>query len=178
LAGQRRNLNALPAASLKFPPVIAALQSLPIKPPVRKWNSPVRARIAHRERFAFYRAPQNQRHFQQHRRLQLVAGNFRASQSRIPEIPKKSGIAFGRSFPFLKCTLQNWSHRFAHSLFPPRRIVVYLANIRQSRGSSFAQISPKNSNQAGSVVPKSTSTPQEANPIAPLPSRSGPREFA
>ena len=119
LASQRRNLNALPAACLKFPPVITALQILPIESPVRKRNAPMRTRIAHRKRFALSRAPQHQRHFQKHCRLQMVAGNFRASQRRIPEIPQKSSIAFGNSLSRrFAVRPQQTSHRFAHSFFP------------------------------------------------------------
>ena len=119
LASQRRNLNALPAACLKFPPVVTALQILPIESPVRKRNAPMRTRIPHRERFALSRAPQYQRNFQQHRRPQMVAGNFRASQRRIPEVPQKSSIAFGNSLSRrFAVRPQQTSYRFAHSFFP------------------------------------------------------------
>jgi len=119
LASQRRNLNALPAACLKFPPVITALQILPVESPVRKRNAPMRARIAHRKRFALSRAPQDKRHFQKHCRLQMVAGNFRAPQRRIPEIPQKSSIVFGNSLSRrFAVRPQQTSHRFAHSFFP------------------------------------------------------------
>lgn len=115
LAGQRRDLDALPAASLEFPPVITAFDRLPIKAPIRKRNSPVRTRISHRKRFTLSSAPQNQRHFQKHCRLQMVAGNFRASQRRIPEVPQKSRIASGNSFPRRSCaSLHQRLHRFAH----------------------------------------------------------------
>jgi hypothetical protein len=119
LASQRRNFDAASAASLKFPPVITALHRLPVKSPVRKRNSPVRTRIAHRKRFPFGCASQNQRHFKQHRGRKLVARDFRASQRRIPKVPKKACVVFRCSFAFLKCSLQNRSNRFAHSFFPP-----------------------------------------------------------
>jgi len=47
---QRRNLHALPAASIKFPPVIAALHALPIKPSIRKRYPTMRTRIPQRKR--------------------------------------------------------------------------------------------------------------------------------
>ena len=114
LASQRRNLNALPAACLKFPPVVTALQILPIESPVRKRNAPMRTRIPHRERFALSSAPQDQRHFQQHRRLQPVASNLRAPQSGIPKIPKESSVTFGYSFARRHGSLRQRLHRFAH----------------------------------------------------------------
>jgi peptide chain release factor 1 len=115
LASQRRNLNATPRACFKFPSVITALQRLPIKTPIGERNPTVRTRIAHRKRCTLGCAPQNQRHFQQHRLCQPIPGNFRASQSRIPEIPKKSGVAFGNHFPrFSRASLYQGLHRFAH----------------------------------------------------------------
>ena len=56
LARQRRNLHALPAAPVKLPPVIAALQVLPVKPPIGKRNPPVRTSIPHRKRLALDRS--------------------------------------------------------------------------------------------------------------------------
>jgi len=50
VARKRRNLDALPAARFEFPPVIAALQVLPVKMPVRKWNPTVRTSVPHRKR--------------------------------------------------------------------------------------------------------------------------------
>src|SRR6266568_6785094 len=49
LAGQGWNLDALPAASIKPPSVIAALHHFSIEPPIRKRNPPVRTRIPHRK---------------------------------------------------------------------------------------------------------------------------------
>jgi len=135
LASQRRNLNALSAASLKFPSVITALQVLPIKSPMRKRNPAVRARIAHRKRCTLGRASQNQRHFQQHRRRQSVPGNFRASHRRIPKIPKKSGIAFCNGFPHSRASLHQGLHRFAHRY----GIVVHRVAPEQPASAAAAQ---------------------------------------
>src|SRR6266705_4298747 len=48
LAGQGWNLDAMPAASIEPPSVIAALQHFLIQPPIRKRNPPLRTRIPHR----------------------------------------------------------------------------------------------------------------------------------
>src|SRR5580704_9419746 len=48
----------------------------------------------------------------------MVPSDFRTPQSRIPEIPKKSSVAPRHTFPLVKSSLQNRSHRFAHSFFP------------------------------------------------------------
>jgi len=115
LASKRRDLDALPAASLEFPPVITALQILSVKPPIRERNPSMRTRIPHRKRFPLSRASQNQRHFQKHRRLQMVAGNFAAPQSRIPEVPKESCVAFGNIIPRCRrASLHQRLHWFAH----------------------------------------------------------------
>src|SRR5713226_7631256 len=115
LAGKRRNLHALPAARVKPPSVVTALDHFPIQPPIRKRYPPVRARIPHRKHFPFGSPPQHQRHFQQHGRRQFLPANLRAPRRRIPEVPQKSGIRLRRSFlPRLGIHPHHRSYRFAH----------------------------------------------------------------
>ncbi len=115
LASQRWNFYAPPRTSLKFPPMITALQRMAVKAPVGKRNPPVRARITHRKCLPLSRAPEDKRHFQQHRSRQPVAANFRAPQSRIPEIPQKSDIIFVYSFArCCRASLYQGLHRFTH----------------------------------------------------------------
>src|SRR5712692_1196438 len=115
VAGKRRNLHALPAASIEPPSVVAALDHFPIQPPIRKRYPPVRTRIPHRKHFPFGSPPQHQRHFQQHGRRQFLPANLRAPRRRIPEVPQKSGIRLRRSFlPRLGIHPHHRSYRFAH----------------------------------------------------------------
>src|ERR1700675_2027972 len=100
LAGQRRNLHALSAAPIKSPPVITALQILPVKSPVRKRYPPVRTSIPHRKRRALIRPPQYQRHLQQHRLDQPPAPYFHAPRRWIPKFPQKSRVT--RAFRLLR----------------------------------------------------------------------------
>ena len=137
LASQRRNSHAAPAARLKFPPVITALERFPVKLSVRKWYPPVRTRIAHRKRFTVGRAPQNQRHFEQHRGRKFVARNFRASERRIPEIPQKPSITFTGGFPRrLAVCCQQSSYRFTHVC---ESIVVHRVAREQPANAAAAQ---------------------------------------
>ena len=123
LSRQRRNLHALPAASIESPSVVAALHHFPVKPPIRQRYPPVRTRIPHRKRLSFGGSAKHQRHFQQHRCNELLPANLRTPQRRIPEIPQKSSIRLRRSFlRRIGIHPHHRSHRFAHRR---RRIVVY-----------------------------------------------------
>src|SRR6266404_4647288 len=51
LARQRWNFDALPAARVEPPSVVAALHHFSVEPPVRKRYPPMRTRIPHRKRF-------------------------------------------------------------------------------------------------------------------------------
>ncbi len=115
LASQRWNFHALPAACFKSPSVIAALERFPVESSIRKWNAPVRTRITHRKRRTLGSPPQHERHLEQHRRCQPLAGNFRAPQSRIPKIPQKTTIGFAGGCPSrFAVYLQQVSYCFAH----------------------------------------------------------------
>jgi len=133
LARQRRNFDALPGAAVKSPAVIAALQCLPIKAPIRKRYASMRARIAHRKRAPIACPPQHQRHFQQHRRRQLFSSNLFAPQRRIPKIPQKSCIRRSASL-LLRFAIRKIRHfrRFTHRLC----IVVHRAPPQQPRFTS------------------------------------------
>src|SRR5260370_1836854 len=125
LARKRRNLNALPRASIEPPSVIAALHNFPIESPVRQRNPAMRARIPHRKRFPLGGPAQHQRHFQEHRRRQLPPANLRAPRRRVPKIPHKSGIRLSRTLLVrLSIHPHHRPYRFAHGR---RRIVVYRA---------------------------------------------------
>src|SRR5712664_3683758 len=126
LAGQRRNLHALPAASIEPPSVITALHHFPIKPPIRQRYPPVRTRIPHRKHFPLGRSAKHQRHLEQHRRNEILPANLRAPHRRIPEVPQKSGIRLRR----LGIHPQHSSYRLAHGR---RRIVVYRLAPEQQR---------------------------------------------
>src|SRR5271170_163216 len=87
MARQRRNLPALPTARLKAPPVILARHRLPIEPPSRKRNPPVRTQIPHRKQLAPVLPPQQQRNPQQQSLRRLALPQLPSTQRRIP-IPK------------------------------------------------------------------------------------------
>src|SRR5260370_25785523 len=87
LAGQRRNFHALPAAPVKLPPVIAALQALAVKPPVRKRNPPVWTSIPQSKRFAIIGPAKHQRDFEQRRLHQPPPPYLPTPRRRIPKLP-------------------------------------------------------------------------------------------
>ena len=84
---QRRNLFTLPTARLKPPPVILASHRLPIEPPSRKRNPPMRTKISHRKQLPTCLPAQQQRNAQQHRLRGLALPQLTSTQRRIP-IPK------------------------------------------------------------------------------------------
>src|ERR1700739_715383 len=92
LAGERRNLHTLPAASVKLPSVIAAFQVLAIESPVGKRYPPMRAGVPQRKSPAAIGPPQHQRHLEQRGLCQSSAPYLRAARGRIPKIPQKSRI--------------------------------------------------------------------------------------
>src|SRR5258706_15615956 len=98
LTRKRRNLNALPAASIKPPPVITTLPHVPIQPPIRQRYPPVRARIPHRKRFPLGGSAEHQRHFQQHPRHEPLPPKLRAPHPRLPENPQKTRLPLSPSF--------------------------------------------------------------------------------
>lgn len=87
MACQRRNLPALPAARLKLPTVILAGHRLPIEPPSRKRNPPMRTKIPHRKQLSPRLPSQQQRNPQQQRLRRLALPQRPSTQRRIP-IPK------------------------------------------------------------------------------------------
>ncbi len=96
LIRSRGNLDATAAARIETPAVITAFDRFTVEAPVRKRNAPVRAGIAHRERFAVGRATQHERNFEQHRRSEPGTDDFRAAQRRIPKIPQETEVGFPR----------------------------------------------------------------------------------
>jgi len=87
MARQRRNLLALPAARLKPPSVILASHRLPIEPPSRQRNPPMRTQITHRKQPAAPFPPQQQRNPKQQHLRRLTLTEVANAQRRIP-IPK------------------------------------------------------------------------------------------
>jgi hypothetical protein len=84
---QRRNLSALPRTRLKPPPMILASHRLPIEPPRRQRNPPVRTKIPHRKQLSIILPSHQQRHSQQHRLRRLPRTQLTHAHRRIP-IPK------------------------------------------------------------------------------------------
>ena len=153
LIRQRRNFRATPAARIEFPTVIAALDGPSVKPPIGKRNPAMGTRIAHRKRRSVRSPAQHQRHFQQHRRNQLLPGNLRAPQCRIPEVPQESQLRSAPSVPRrLRICSKNRFDRIAHQTpsraqkTRPGSIVVYrpipeqLANSPHLRECKFDAI--------------------------------------
>src|SRR3984885_8836310 len=87
MARQRRNLQTLSRTRLKPPSVVLTSHRLPIKPPGRKWNPPVRTKIPHRKQPPILLPSHKQRHTQQQSRSRLPRAQLIRPQSRIP-IPK------------------------------------------------------------------------------------------
>jgi len=87
VARQRRNLHALPRTRLKSPTMVLASHRLPIEPPRRQRNPPVRTKIPHRKQLPIFLPSHQQRHTQQKRRHRLARTHSRRPQRRIP-IPK------------------------------------------------------------------------------------------
>ncbi len=87
MARQRRNLHTLPRTRLKPPPVILTSHGLPIKPPRRKRNPPVRTKIPHRKQPPILLPSHQQRHTEQQSRSRLPRTQLPRPHSRIP-IPK------------------------------------------------------------------------------------------
>ena len=86
-ARQRRNLFTLPRTRLKPPPMVLARHSLPIEPPRRQRNPPVRTKITHRKDLPIVFSSQQKRHSQQHRLSCRLRAQLPAPHRRIP-IPK------------------------------------------------------------------------------------------
>ena len=84
---QRRNLLALPTARLKLPAVVFASHRLPIEPPRRQRNPPMRTEITHRKQPSPRLPPQQQRDPKQQRLRRLALPQVSNTQRRIP-IPK------------------------------------------------------------------------------------------
>jgi hypothetical protein len=87
VASQRRNLHALPRTRLKPPPMVLASHRLPIEPPRRQRNSPVRTKIPHSKQLSILLPTHQQRHPQQQSRSRLPRPQLPRPQGRIP-IPK------------------------------------------------------------------------------------------
>jgi hypothetical protein len=87
MARQRRNLSALPRTRLKPPPMILASHRLPIKPPRRQRNPPMRTKIPHSKQLPIILPSHQQRHTEQHRLRCLLLTQLPNAHRRIP-IPK------------------------------------------------------------------------------------------
>ena len=87
MARQRRNLSALPRTRLKPPPMILASHRLPIEPPRRQRNPPMRTKIPHGKQLPIILPAHQQRHPQQHRLRGLFRTQLTHAHRRIP-IPK------------------------------------------------------------------------------------------
>src|SRR3984957_7388907 len=87
MARQRRNLPALSRARLKPPPVVLALHRLPIEPPGRQRNPPMRTKVPQSKHRPILLPPHQHRKPQQHRRRCLPRLQPPTPQPRIP-IPK------------------------------------------------------------------------------------------
>jgi len=116
---KRRNLNALPAASIKPPPVITTLHHVPIQPPIRQ-RYPRCGQESASQTLSPRRFCEHQRHFQQHRRHEPLPANLRAPHRRIQK-STKSRIRLSRSFlRYLGIHPHHRPYRFAHDRFAAR----------------------------------------------------------
>ena len=86
-ARQRWNLLTSTRTRFKPPPMIFTSHRLPIEPPRRQRNPPMRTEIPHRKQLPIMLAPQQQRHTQQHRLRRLLRTQLTGPHRRIP-IPK------------------------------------------------------------------------------------------
>ena len=96
LVGTRRDFDALAAACIEAPAVVAAFDGFAVEAAVGERNSTMRAGVAHRERFAIRGPTEHERDFEEHRGCETLADDFGAAKRGVPEIPKKAEIVFTR----------------------------------------------------------------------------------
>jgi hypothetical protein len=92
IGSERGDQLTLSVVHIELPSVVRAFEIFAVKLAAIKWHSAVRARIAKRERMSLAIAPDDERKFQQHCLVKLIAMDAIGRQRTIPEVGEHQGI--------------------------------------------------------------------------------------